>query len=539
MTSTLNHPTLGEITGRDGDGVTQFLGVQYATLENRFAEAQVKSSYSTPLNATAHGPSSFGPVDAFDNEMLFIQQTVPKPPTNHSDLECLNLNITVPKTTQKKIPVFVWMHGGGFLLGGNSWPHYDHAKIVKLANENGVPVIGIGINFRLGFAGFMTSEELRSKGFKTNNQLRDQRAAYIWVKQYIEGFGGDPDNITVIGESAGAAATTLQLYSKEKIFNRVIATGGSCLLTPTFPKEACEGMYTQALSFLGLESLGVDERINKLLTLPADEIIAKLPPFVQFVPVIDDEIVPVRPTYASIGDPSDKSMSGKEWADGVMIGDSQFDASVFGFLMAHLKPNCRENFSRSLRKTFASTPKVGETLIEAYSLGAPASPNQAEDDEISFKNFLKFATDIGFYSSTLTFARGWSEGAGKVYTYFLNEPNPWPGAYQGETTHVFDVALLFQNYNDKLPPEQKAAAEGFGLDLMKFVAGQAPWQSYTPAHRAAKVFGPSLGKGQAAAKVIDDAESPETGRRMTVLELSKEVGFDAISRGLGNFIMGL
>lgn len=196
----------------------------------------------------------------------------------------------------------------------------------------------------------MTSEELRSKGFKTNNQLRDQRAAYRWIKQHIEGFGGDADNITVIGESAGAgmfllplpslclvdvsktnagptAATTLQLYSKEKIFNRVIATGGSCLLTPTLPKEACEDMYTKALGFLGLESLSVDERIQKLLTLPADEIIAKLPPFVQFAPMLDDEIVPVRPTYASIGDPSDKSMPGKDWADAIMIGDSQFDVS--------------------------------------------------------------------------------------------------------------------------------------------------------------------------------------------------------------------
>lgn len=55
----------------------------------------------------------------------------------------------------------------------------------------------------------MTSEELRSKGFKTNNQLRDQRAAYKWVKQYIEGFGGDPGNITVIGESAGAGMPPL------------------------------------------------------------------------------------------------------------------------------------------------------------------------------------------------------------------------------------------------------------------------------------------------------------------------------------------
>jgi len=84
--------------------------------------------------------------------MLFIQKSLgPKPEAKHSDLECLNLNITVPKSSsgsdlsKQKIPVFVWIHGGGFMVGANSWPHYDHGKLVKLANENGVPVIGVGI----------------------------------------------------------------------------------------------------------------------------------------------------------------------------------------------------------------------------------------------------------------------------------------------------------------------------------------------------------------------------------------------------------
>jgi len=169
-------------------------------------------------------PSSYYPPTALDNEFSFIQHTLPKPVEKHSELECLNLNITVPcDVTSQKLPVFIWQHGGGFVLGANSWPHYDHAKVVKLANENGVPVIGIGIksvlsfppignssrmlttsSFRLGLSGLLTSEELRSQGYKTNNQLRDQKTAYKWVKEYISGFGGDPDNITVIGESAGA-----------------------------------------------------------------------------------------------------------------------------------------------------------------------------------------------------------------------------------------------------------------------------------------------------------------------------------------------
>jgi carboxylesterase type B len=87
--------------------------------------------------------------------MLFIQKSMPKPKIVHSDLECLNLNITVPKVrgeggsgtdlAKQKLPVFIWIHGGGFVVGANSWPHYDHAKIVRLASANGGPVIGVGI----------------------------------------------------------------------------------------------------------------------------------------------------------------------------------------------------------------------------------------------------------------------------------------------------------------------------------------------------------------------------------------------------------
>jgi hypothetical protein len=201
-------------------------------------------------------------------------------------------------------------------------------------------------SYRLGFPGLLTSEELRQRGYKANNSLIDQRAAFRWVKQHIAGFGGDPENITVIGESAGAGkgttvsrkrtmkltdhckvATTLHLYSQEKLFNRAIATGGSSLLVPVFEPSDQERTYQQVLSILGLENLDAEERIQKLLTLPVDEVIAKLPPFVAFLPALDSDIIPVRPTFASVADKSDRSMPGKLWADGLMIGNAEFDVS--------------------------------------------------------------------------------------------------------------------------------------------------------------------------------------------------------------------
>ncbi|KAJ9603010.1 hypothetical protein H2200_012305 [Cladophialophora chaetospira] len=542
-TVTVEHPSIGSIKGLDGEGVYQFHGVQYATLKDKLAPAQVKTAYESPVDATAHGPSAYSPPSGYDNEMLFIQKSMPKPKTFHSDLECLNLNITVPKSQsdadlgKQKFPVFIWVHGGGFFVGANSWPHYDHAKLVKLASDNGVPVIGIGINYRLGFPGLMTSEELRKKGYKPNNSFLDQRAAFKWVQQHIAGFGGDPDNITVIGESAGAVATTLHLYSKEKLFNRAIATGGSSLLVPAFEFEHQERTYQQVLKILGLEDLTADEQIEKLLTLPTDEVIAKMPPTVAFLPTLDGDIIPARPTYASLADKSDQSIPGKQWLDALMIGNAEFDASVLGFMLGHLKSGVKEKFPASIKASLSSDPALAEQILEAYSFN-----DSSLDENAAFTKFLEFSNDVSFFGATTAYARGWpqsSSGESKIYTFFFNEPNPWEGIYTGRSTHVLDVVFLFQNHNHNMSPAQRAAAEQMGLDWMKFVAGQKPWDGYTTEKRAAKVFGPSSGDGPKSTSAVVDAESLETGRGRMILEFAEKVGFDKLDELARNFRFGL
>lgn len=142
-------------------------------------------------------------------EMQFIQQSLPKPSfPGSSELDGLNLNISLPEVAlrspnDKKLPVFVFIHGGGYAIGGNWWPQYDTAPLVRLSVEQGNPIVAVNINYRTGCAGFLTTPELRKKGYKTNNGLRDQRTALTWIQKYITGFGGDAENVTVGGESAG------------------------------------------------------------------------------------------------------------------------------------------------------------------------------------------------------------------------------------------------------------------------------------------------------------------------------------------------
>lgn len=124
-----------------------------------------------------------------------------------SHSECLNLNITVPSLhtgADGVLPVMVFIHGGGLIMGANSWPQWDPARLIKVSTDFGMPIIVVSVNYRLGAPGNLTSDELRSAGYLGNNSLRDQRCALEWVQKFIGGFGGDEENVTVFGVSAGA-----------------------------------------------------------------------------------------------------------------------------------------------------------------------------------------------------------------------------------------------------------------------------------------------------------------------------------------------
>lgn len=152
-------------------------------------------------------------------ELGMIGQSLPKPNfPGISDTNGLTLNITVPRSRKSegfttKLPVLVFIYGGGYAIGGNWWPQYDFAMLVKLSTDYGTPIIGITINYRIGVPGFLTSPELRAVGYKPNNGLRDQKTALRWIKKDINGFGEDPDNITVMGESAGAGKVSVTVSS--------------------------------------------------------------------------------------------------------------------------------------------------------------------------------------------------------------------------------------------------------------------------------------------------------------------------------------
>ena len=152
---TYSHPGMGEVKGTSAkEGVRQFLGLQYATLKDRFAAPELRQyAASAVIGATKLGSQVVPIPNGPEMEQRLIQHTLPYDPNTLSacDTECLNLNVTVPLNAddglskERKLPVFVFIHGGGFMSGSAMWPQYHLAKFVDLSRSKGKPCIGVAL----------------------------------------------------------------------------------------------------------------------------------------------------------------------------------------------------------------------------------------------------------------------------------------------------------------------------------------------------------------------------------------------------------
>ncbi|KAF3911106.1 Cholinesterase [Arthrobotrys entomopaga] len=247
-TVVLEHPYLGRVTGiQKSPGIHQFLGIKYADIPSRFSEPV--PHIPKDFNATRYGPQAPQGKNTCMGEFGLIGEKLPLDDVvnTNSEAECLTLNITVPvsKTDKKHtdLPVIVWVHGGNFQLGSSSWPQYDLAHIVSTSDKMGKPIVGISVNYRLGVLGFLTSSKMAKMGYYGNYGYKDLVSAFGWIQRFIHGFGGNPDNITALGESAGGAAVTTLLWQEERLFTKLISMGGTCCLIPPAPMEAHDSLF--------------------------------------------------------------------------------------------------------------------------------------------------------------------------------------------------------------------------------------------------------------------------------------------------------
>lgn len=282
----------GKIQGfEDEEGVKTFLGIPYARPPVgafRFAPPQEADPRNGIRQAVEFGPSCPQKKDELESASLWKQSE-----------DCLSLNIWTPGLENRKRPVIIYVHGGGFMNGGTADPHYNGRHIAGRGD-----IVFASVNYRVNAFGFLFLEddgdEFAGSG---NNALRDQLLAIRWIGKNITNFGGDPDNITLMGESAGSASVLILmgLPQAKGLFSKVIAESGALNLVRTRDqaKAATAGFMKIAgvKDAAGLRNLtsaemvaAVEKHLNKA-GMEADLL---------YAPVIDGVVIPEAPLAALV-----------------------------------------------------------------------------------------------------------------------------------------------------------------------------------------------------------------------------------------------
>jgi para-nitrobenzyl esterase len=230
--------------------------------------------------------------------------------------DCLYLNIWAPARYDEPLPVMVWLHGGGYTIGAGSLPPYEGRALASRG------VVVVTVNYRLGHLGFFAHPSLAGEdpeGPLANFALLDQIAALEWVRDNIGAFGGDPQNITLFGESAGGRSVLSLMVSplSAGLFHKAIAQSAYTLADEPFSEAMAR---SEAVArHLGLENASAAQ----LRALPADAFWPLTGPLgTGPVPICGDRVLP-QPMLESL-------MAGRQHPMPLMIGSNSDEASVMG-----------------------------------------------------------------------------------------------------------------------------------------------------------------------------------------------------------------
>lgn len=244
--------------------ITSFKGIPFAAPpigENRWRAPQPAKDWEGVLNAFEFAPISMQAITANDLNNIYTREWHIDPDIP-MDEDCLYLNVWTPaRSADEKLPVFVWFFGGGFQVGYTSEMEFDGERMARRG------IVVVTVNYRLNTFGFLCHPEITAEApdAPANFGLLDQQAGLRWVKRNIAAFGGDPENITIGGQSAGGGSVLCQLTSpqNEGLFNRAIIQSG--LFAPLYPNnripqvgvslDEVEQEGVKFFEFLGVSSL--------------------------------------------------------------------------------------------------------------------------------------------------------------------------------------------------------------------------------------------------------------------------------------------
>jgi para-nitrobenzyl esterase len=338
---------------------------------------------------------------------------------NQDSEDCLYLNVWTPSSSAgKKLPVFVWIHGGGFQEGSGSVPVYEGTELARTG------MVVVTINYRLGVFGFLAHPELTAESpnhSSGNYGLEDQTAALQWVKKNIQSFGGDPDRVTIAGQSAGAFSVHAQIASPlaKGLFQRGIAESGTGVIsmpTPTLAEGEKSGLAFAKAK--GAHSLKELRALSADALMPDDS--QQMGTEIQFSMVVDGWFFP--------DDPAKILAEGKQ-------NDVQF---ITGWVANDYRLMSGETLSAEAfrKQTTERYGPMAEEFLKLYPAASEAEAIKSQTDS------ARDRSRVSMYVWALRKAR---TSKTPVYTYFFTQALPDPVHPEFGAFHTGEVPYLFRN----------------------------------------------------------------------------------------------
>ncbi|NKJ42354.1 carboxylesterase/lipase family protein [Novosphingobium sp. SG720] len=398
------------------------------------------------------------------------------------DEDCLTINVSAPLDAGNgPRPVVVWIYGGGFSLGGSRTPLYRGQHLVAEGD-----IVFVSFNYRVGVFGFsdFSAWSTDENPIDSNPGLRDQVAALTWVQENIHAFGGDPGNVTIVGQSAGAmsAVTLMGIPAARGLFHRVFAMSAAGISVHSPQRH--NQFARELLAMLGVDPEAKDVAARALKRLPAQDLNAvaarffydiapdRYPGFLPSSPVIDGDFLPQHPI--------DAFREGKAHPAPLVIGTMSRE----GAMLDKALPVLCSRVNR-LEAMFASEEPALRTRIAAAYPGYP-----------SRRTAVDIAGDLNFWLPTIQIGEGHAQFS-DCWVYRFDYATPLTRLVFGEATHGLDLPMLFGTTGEGelglldlfRKRRSREVSRRFRQVFLDFAQGISPgWAQYNEAGRATHVF---------------------------------------------------
>ncbi|KAH8811611.1 carboxylesterase [Xylogone sp. PMI_703] len=449
MANILVHPTLkaelhGTESSSNGIGVTHYRGIPYGKIPQRFRKSELVDDWKNEkLDCTKFGPQC--PQNYVEVEHMLRIPDLPGESPNPQRFEadefkCLNLNVSVPAGEGRGnglLPVLIWIYGGSQVVSYLPLAHKgsDTTSLVAHSVALNKPMIVVTFNYRLNIFGFGDQTE-------KNLALKDQRIAVEWVVKHIEAFGGDKDNITLGGESAGAIYAHAHISTGSPV-KRAILQSGSLSLSLPLPPARGDGMIAM------LRKAIQEKHQVSLDDASPDQILAEL----------------AESNINTLWIQEEPDLVGWTERDGaveeLLVGDCEYESVIWRNGVEAAGPSViTEAFGNNLPKDQA------DLLKHLYNI----SPTRSTPTVLGA---LDFISDVRYARPVEQMVNNRRSQGRKTYRYLIDEPNPWQSSARSH--HAVDLIFLFGNYDLSFNKAAMKVSKGIRDSWVAFINGEAPW----------------------------------------------------------------